>query len=223
MTARRLVLFDLDHTLLNGDSDELWCDYLIALGKLQGEHFSLRNAEMTRDYKAGVVDAKAFAEFYIDMLRLHTVAEWQPFRETFLHEWISPRIGQEARHCVAQHLTQGDQVVLTTATNRFITELTAQHLGIAHLIATEPECQDGAFTGKTQGILNMREGKVQRLHDWLDQQGLDLQQFETWGYSDSINDRPLLELVQNPIAVQPDDRLHQIALEKGWPVIRWYS
>jgi len=222
MPARRLVLFDLDHTLLNGDSDELWCDYLIALGKLESAQVSLRNAEMTRDYKAGVVDAKAFAEFYIDMLRLHTATEWQPFRETFLHEWISPRIGPDARSCVAEHLTQGDQVVLTTATNRFITELTAQHLGIHHLIATEPECREGCFTGKATGILNMREGKVQRLYHWLDQRGQRIEDFETWGYSDSINDRPLLEMVQNPIAVQPDERLHQIAKEKGWPVIRWY-
>lgn len=222
MANQRLVLFDLDHTLLNGDSDELWCEFLISIGKLRGDDVLRRNAEMTQDYRAGVVDAKDFAEFYIQMLTPHSVAEWQPFRQIFLNEWIIPRIGPDARDCVKEHLTRGDQVVLTTATNRFITELTAQHLQIAHLIATEPECHNGYFTGKSHGVLNMREGKVQRLHDWLFQQGQSIEQFETWGYSDSINDRPLLELVQKPTAVQPDARLRQIAIEKGWPILHWY-
>jgi len=162
----RLALFDLDHTLLNGDSDQLWCDFLIDKGMLDKAIFSAKNEEMARDYKSGAVDVQAFCEFYIGTLTLHSPAEWEPLRQEFLSAWVAPRLCARGKAQIKAHETKGDRVVMTTATTRFITELTAKHLGVPDLIATEAEVQKGLFTGKTSGVLNMREGKVTRLKIW---------------------------------------------------------
>ncbi|MDO9404039.1 MAG: HAD-IB family hydrolase [Polaromonas sp.] len=215
----RLTLFDLDHTILNGDSDVLWCDFLIAEGLLDKDAFGARNADMAARYQAGTVGLQAFADFYVGTLADRTPADWQPQRQAFLDDWIIPRITPAARARVNTHLEAGDLVVMTTATNRFITELTAQHFGIPHLIATEPALVDGHFSGHTQGELNMREGKVVRLKHWLQAQGLSLEACTSTAYSDSINDLPLLESVKHPVVVDPDPLLRAEALQRGWDVI----
>ena len=216
----KLTLFDLDHTLLTGDSDVLWCDFLIEQGLLERESFAARNADMDARYRAGTVGTEEFANFYVGTLAGRTRTQWEPLRKEFLSSVIVPRIGKDAIHLLKHHLDAGDLVVLTTATNRFITELTAGYLQIEHLIATEVEMQQGQFTGRTTGTLNMREGKVVRLHTWLADIGYTLNDFDSHAYSDSINDLPLLQAVQRAVAVDPDARLRAEADARGWPVLQ---
>jgi len=218
----RLALFDLDHTLLDGDSDQLWCDFLIDKGLLDKAIFSAKNEAMARDYKTGAVNVQVFCEFYIGTLTLKAPADWEVIRQEFLSTWIAPRLCAGGKAQIKTHQANGDRVVMTTATNRFITELTAQHLGVQDLIATDAEIQKGLFTGKTAGVLNMREGKVTRLKMWCKAQALDWAQLETWGYSDSINDLPLLEAVTHATVTQGDLKLRAEAAKRGWPQIEWF-
>ncbi|ROZ62424.1 HAD family phosphatase [Ramlibacter sp. WS9] len=220
MNKPKLTLFDLDHTLLSGDSDVLWCDFLMNKGVLDRTTFAARNADMEARYKAGTVGVQEFADFYIGTLAGKTPQEWEDTRREFLVTQVIPRIPQAAMELVQKHQRAGDLVVMTTATNRFITELTAQHFGIEHLLATEPEVVNGVFTGRSSGTLNMREGKVERLHHWLDARAESLTRFHSTAYSDSINDLALLEAVDEPVVVDPDFRLASIAQERGWPVLR---
>ena len=220
MTLPGLALFDLDHTLLSGDSDVLWCDFLMARGVLDRAAFAARNADMEAQYRAGTVSAEAFAGFYVSTLEGRSPAQWESLRRDFLAEAIIPRIPVAAMQLVKRHRDDGDLVVMTTATNRFITELTAQHFGIEHLIATEAQMKDGVYTGRTEGTLNMREGKVWRLEHWLTARGKTLDDFRSTAYSDSMNDLALLEAVDEPVAVDPDERLAALALARGWPVLR---
>ncbi len=219
VTKPRLTLFDLDHTLLHGDSDVLWCDFLMDEGVLDRKEFAARNADMETRYKAGTVGVEEFANFYVGTLAGRAPVQWDALRQRFLREVVVPRIPGDAMRLVARHLAASELVAITTATNRFITELTAAHFGIAHLVATEADVKDGAFTGTTTGTLNMRQGKVVRLAEWLAQRGQSLQDFTSRAYSDSINDLPLLEAVDEPVAVGPDARLAAVAAERGWEVI----
>ena len=210
-----LTLFDLDNTLLSGDSDVLWCNFLIQRRVLDSDSFSARNAEMDASYRAGTVSAQAFSEFYVSTLAGRTPDEWDSLRQDFLASEIIPRVPLVAQALVQHHLKEGNLVVMTTATNRFITELTAQYLNIENLIATEPELIDGKFTGRTQGTLNMRDGKVVRLHAWLAARGTTLTDYASTAYSDSINDLPLLQAVNTPVVVDPDHQLRAWAGEHG--------
>lgn len=220
----RLALFDLDHTLLDGDSDVLWCDFLVERGVLDSPGFAARNAQLAHDYRAGTVSTQAFCEFYVSTLAARTRREWEPLRSEFLAQVVAPRIGPAAHALVRRHGDAGDLVLLTTATNRFITEPTAIHLGIEHLIATECELDAaGNFTGRTQGALNMREGKVGRLHAWLRSRGIEWGDCDATFYSDSINDLPLLAEVQHPVAANPDPKLAAEAAKRGWPVLRLHG
>lgn len=217
----RLTLFDLDHTLLQGDSDVLWCAFLMDRGVLDRAVFEPRNAALDAAYRAGTVGTREFSEFYVGTLAGRSADDWRPLREDFLRQQIVPRIPDGALALVRRHLEAGDQVVLTTATNRFLTELTARHLGIAELIATECERDErGRFTGRTSGTLNMRDGKVDRLHAWLAERGCTLADCDSAAYSDSINDLPLLCAVNHAVAVDPDARLAAEAAMRGWPVLR---
>jgi HAD superfamily hydrolase (TIGR01490 family) len=216
-----LTLFDLDHTLLDGDTDVLWCDFLLQRGALERTRFEPKNSRMEREYQAGTVSPLAFCEFYVSTLAGHTKAHWEPLRREFLDTVIAPRIGRGSHDLVERHRSAGELVVLTTATNRFLTELTAVHLGLPHLIATECELDaDGRFTGRISGELNMREGKVSRLHEWLKLQRMNLRDCESTFYSDSINDLPLLSAVRHAVAVNPDMRLAAVAAERGWSVLQ---
>jgi len=217
----RLALFDLDHTLLSGDSDVLWCEFLVGQGHLARAEFEPRNLQMAARYRAGSVTPAEFCNFYVATLAGQTPEGWQALRKQFLREVIAPRMPDSARELVELHRRCGDTLLLTTATNRYITELTAAHLGIDHLIATEAELIDGRFTGRTTGTLNMREGKVVRLCDWLQANGLAGSLMgEAIFYSDSANDLPLLRAVGRPVAIDPDETLHAVATAAGWEVRR---
>jgi HAD superfamily hydrolase (TIGR01490 family) len=215
-----LALFDLDHTLLTGDSDVLWCEFLMAKGVLDRADFQPRNDDMARRYREGSVSAEDFCDFYVATLAGRTLAEWRPWCERFLSEVVALRIPASARELVESHRARGDRIVMTTATNRVLTELTAQHLGIADLLATEVEVVGGRCTGRPCGVLNMREGKVTRLRVWLAEQGLPAEALaDASFYSDSVNDVPLLQAVGHPVVVDPDTRLRAHALSAGWPLL----
>ncbi|HEX4232855.1 MAG TPA: HAD-IB family hydrolase [Caldimonas sp.] len=218
----RLALFDLDGTLLAGDTDVLWCAFLVDEGILDRETFGAANREVAERYANGAITADAFAAFYAATLAGCSAAAWAPLRERFVAAAIEPRIGVAARALVAQHRTAGDRLVLTTATNRFLAEPISASLGIAELIATELDVDaGGAFTGLIRGIVNMRGGKLSRLSEWLAAQGRgDADLAEATFYSDSINDLPLLSAVGHPVVVDPDSRLAVEAMRRGWPVIR---
>jgi len=215
----KLTLFDLDHTLLSGDSDVLWCDFLIDQGVLERESFAAHNADMETRYKAGTVGLEEFANFYVGTLAGRAPSDWELLRQAFLTNMIVPRIPQAAMELVNRHQNAGDLVVMTTATNRFITELTARFFNIEHLIATDPQVQEGVFTGRTTGTLNMREGKVERLHDWLSARNCQLGGLDSTAYSDSVNDLPLLQAVNHAVVVDPDTRMREEALARGWPIV----
>ena len=217
-----LALFDLDNTLLTGDSEVLWVEYLLAQGLLDSA-LAARNAEMDRRYRAGDAAPAEFCEFFASTFAGRTPTDWAPVRAAFMADVILPRIPAAARELVAQHRRRGDLLVLTTATSQFLVEPTAQALGFAHLIATElAQHDDGRFAGRTRGTLNMREGKVARLHEWLVARGEapDAALAGAFFYSDSINDLPLLLAVGQPVAVDPDPRLALQAQARQWPVLR---
>lgn len=216
----RLALFDLDHTLLSGDSDVLWCEFLMQQGLLDRATFEPRNAEMARRYADATVSVQDFCDFYVGTLAGRSPAQWQPLCDQFLGEVIAPRIPASAHALVDEHRQLGHTLVLTTATNRVITGMTAKFLGIDDLIATEVALEGGVCTGRTSGALNMREGKVVRLRDWLAERGLPpaLLAGATL-YSDSSNDLPLLSAVGEPVAVDPDARLLAHASRARWRVV----
>ncbi len=213
----RLAVFDLDHTLLDGDSDVLWCNFLMDEGLLERSRFAPLNEAMERDYRAGTVSTQDFCNFYVGTLAGRSATEWQPWRERFWRERIQPNLYPGTPALLAQHRDRGDTLVLSTATNRFITELTAAGLGVEHLIATECACAaDGRFTGHTDGAPNMRAGKIDRLQAWLAPHGLSLADADCAFYSDSMNDLPLLERVRTPVVTNGEARLLAVAAERGW-------
>ena len=215
-----LVLFDLDNTLLAGDSDYEWGQFLIAKGVVDGPHYEARNKAFYEDYKAGRLDIYAFLAFALHPLATHSRAQLDAWHAEYMDTRIRPMITQAARELVKRHLGEADLVAIITATNSFVTGPIAKEFGVPHLIATDPEEVDGRFTGEVAGIPCFREGKVIRLEHFLKDHGTRLDGLgSSWFYSDSHNDLPLLELVQHPVAVDPDPALKARALEKGWPVI----
>ena len=221
MTAIRLALFDLDGTLLAGDTDVLWCDFLVAEGVLDRETFTAANREVAERYARGAIAAEQFAAFYAATLGGRSAAAWAPLRERFVRTAIEPRLGAAARTLVDRHRADGDRLVLTTATNRFLTTPIAASLGIDDLVATELEiAATGEFSGCTSGTVNMRSGKVARIAAWLDEHRIARTALAgAIFYSDSINDLPLLEAVGTPVVVDPDERLAEEAKRRGWPVL----
>jgi len=214
----RLAVFDLDKTLLRGDSDDEWLYFLIEHGVVDREVESAAHASMVRRYREGRAGTLEFCEFFLRLFVPHEQATLLAWRETYLRERILPLITAPARRLLDSH--RDDLVVIATATNRFLTEPIAAELGVAHLIATEPEIRNGRFTGKVYGTPSFREGKAVRVAEWLAARGQSLADFsESWFYSDSINDRPLLELVTHPVAVDPDALLERLARERGWRII----
>ena len=216
-----LALFDLDGTLLSGDTDELWCEFLIDAGVLERDRFAALNADIAARYARAAIGPAEFCAFYASTLGGRSAEAWQPLRARFVAERIEPRLGAQARELVHKHRERGDTLVLTTATNRFLAEPIANALGMDHLIATELETEGAVFTGRNAGVLNMREGKVERLRAWLADRGMDDASLaDAFFYSDSINDAALLRSVGRPVAVDPDERLAALAVEAGWPIVR---
>ena len=216
----RLTLFDLDNTLLAGDSDHGWGEFVVRHGLVDAESYRRRNQAFYDDYKAGKLDQMAFLRFSLEPLTHYSPEELAGFHRTFMDETIRPMMTPQSRALVGERLAAGDLVAVVTSTNRFITEPIARAFGIEHLIASEPEMRDGRYTGGVVGIPAFREGKIARLEDWLRARSARLADFdETWFYSDSINDLPLLEHVDHPVAVDPDPALKAIARERAWPVI----
>ena len=215
----RLALFDLDNTLLTGDSDDEWFYFLAERGIVNRTTEVAAHADLARRYREGKAGTLEFCEFFLRFFVPHDRATLLAWRDKYLRERILPRIPDSARELLASH--GGDLVVIATATNRFLTEPIAAELGVAHLIATEPELRNERFTGKVSGTPSFREGKAVRVEEWLVARGRALADFsESWFYSDSINDRPLLERVTRPVAVDPDPQLERLARERGWPVLR---
>lgn len=212
-----LAIFDLDNTLLAGDSDYLWGQFLAETGVVDREAYERENERFYREYLEGRLDIMAFLAFSLEPLSAHPVEQLRQWRMRFLREKIEPRITRAAETLVAQHRTAGDTLMIITATNAFVTAPIAERLGIPHLIATEPELKDGRYTGQVAGIPSFREGKVTRLDSWLAAHGQSLR--GAWFYSDSHNDLALLERIDNPVAVDPDNALRAHALERGWPII----
>ena len=216
----RLALFDLDNTLLVGDSDFEWAQFLIFKGVLDREVYEARNLEFYEQYKAGTLDIHAFLDFQLKPLARHPRAQLDAWHAEFLATRIMPMISDKARALVARHAEAGDTLIVITATNSFVTRPIVREFGIEHLIATEPEQRDGEFTGRVAGIPSFRQGKVERLEQWLAERGTSLAAAErSWFYSDSQNDLFLMERVSDPVAVDADAELARIAAERGWPAI----
>lgn len=215
-----LALFDLDNTLLAGDSDFEWAQFLISRGVLDAELHAAMNEDFFRQYKEGTLDIHAFLDFQLAPLARHTRQELDAWHAEFMTTRIHPLITASARERVAQHAANGDLLAIVTATNSFVTGPICRELGIPHLIATIPAQTAGAFSGKPRGLPAFREGKVDRVEDWLESMGLWWGSFaQSWFYSDSHNDLPLLEKVTHPVAVDADDTLVKIAAMRGWPSI----
>ncbi len=215
-----LVLFDLDNTLLAGDSDYEWGQFLIAKGVVDGPHYEAKNKAFYEDYKAGRLDIHAFLAFALHPLATHTRAQLDAWHAEYMDTRIRPMITQAARDLVNRHLKEADLVAVITATNSFVTGPIAREFGISHLIATDPEEKDGRFTGEVAGTPCFREGKVTRLEQFLKAHGTRLDCLSnSWFYSDSHNDLPLLRLVRHPVAVDPDPTLLAHAQDKGWPIL----
>jgi len=216
----RLALFDLDNTLLAGDSDYEWGQFLVDRGVLERESYEAQNRTYYEQYVAGTLDIHEFLGFALRPLAEHSPAELSRWHADFMASRVRQMIGKPARELVRGHQSAGDLCAIITATNSFVTRPIAREFGVEHLIATEPESRGGRFTGKVAGIPCFREGKVQRLDEWLAARASRLGDFsESSLYSDSHNDLPLLERVTRPVAVDPDARLAAVARERDWPVI----
>ena len=212
-----LALFDLDNTLLAGDSDYLWGQFLVEHGIVDGEFYENENQRFYTQYLEGSLDIHEFLAFQLKPLANHPRQQLENWRKTFIREKIHPVMLDKARALLDEHRSQGDTLAVVTATNRFITEPIVRDFGVKHLLATEPEIRHGEYTGAVTGTPCFQHGKIEQLEHWLQQSGETLD--GSWFYSDSHNDLPLLSLVNHPVAVDPDDKLRQTAHEKGWPVI----
>ena len=214
---RKLALFDLDNTLLGSDSDHAWAQFLIEEGVLHPGEYHAKNEWFYERYKEGTLDIHEFLDFQLAPIAGRPRSQLDAWHAEFMQRKIRPMIQPGAMELIARHADAVTAIV--TATNRFITEPIAAELGIPYLLATDIEEVDGVFTGKARGTPTFREGKIQRVREWLAERGERLEDLESWFYSDSLNDLPLLELVDHPVAVDPDAILRRHATERGWPII----
>ncbi|MGV6816262.1 MAG: histidinol-phosphatase [Thiotrichales bacterium] len=212
-----LALFDLDNTLLAGDSDYAWGQFLVEKGVVDAATYEAANQRFYEDYKRGVLDIHEFAAFAFHPLTEHPIEQLVAWRQQFLEEKIRPIMLSKGIETIEQHRRRGDVILIITATNSFVTQPIAEAFGVSELIATEPERIDGAYTGKILGTPCFQEGKVIRLRQWLDQHTLSLD--GSTFYSDSHNDIPLLESVERPVAVDPDKKLLEHAQNRQWKVL----
>tara|TARA_R110001599_G_scaffold353459_1_gene592703 strand:- start:415893 stop:416582 length:690 start_codon:yes stop_codon:yes gene_type:complete len=212
-----LAIFDLDNTLLGGDSDNLWGEFVCERGLVDAEGFAARNDQFYADYKAGTLDIDAYLRFALSTLAGHPRDQLDAWHRDFMAAKIEPVLLPKAAQLLDSHRTRGHELLIITATNEFITRPIASLLGVSDLIACEGQIVDNLYTGKPFGVPSYHSGKVTRLNSWLAQRNITLE--GAYFYSDSHNDLPLLEIVDNPVAVDPDDRLRARANARGWPVI----
>jgi HAD superfamily hydrolase (TIGR01490 family) len=212
-----LALFDLDNTLIAGDSDYLWGCFLVEQGIVDGKLYESENQRFYDLYKIGQLDIHEFLDFQLKPLAQHSMETLRQWRSQYIEEKITPILLTKAEALIEQHRQQQDTLVVITATNRFITSPIAELYNIQHLLATEPEIINERYSGGITGVPCFQNGKVEQLESWLETNRLKLD--DSWFYSDSHNDLPLLNRVSHPVAVDPDEILKQHADEHGWPVI----
>jgi len=212
-----LAIFDLDNTLIADDSDYLWGQFLVDQGIVDKDRYEQANAKFYDDYKQGTLDIVEFLRFSLQPLADNDPEQLYQWRTQFIEESIKPLLLKPAQELISKHRDRGDTLLVITATNRFVTEPIVKMYGIENLLATTPEFINGRYTGGFNGTPCFREGKVALLKEWLESSTETMQ--NSWFYSDSHNDLPLLTLVDNPVAVDPDEQLSQFAREANWPVI----
>ena len=221
LTPDRLALFDLDHTLLPLDSDYHWADFLARSGRIGDPEAALRrNDELMDRYNAGILTAAETYDFMLGLLTHGSLEELQAWHAEYMDAVVHPAIETVALELVEKHQSQGDLCAIVTATNEFVTRPIADAFNISHLVATTPEFADGRYTGRVWGTPSYQAGKIKRVQDWLATLGKRLEDFdETWFYSDSINDLPLMQIVSHPVATNPSPALRDIAIENDWPIL----
>jgi HAD superfamily hydrolase (TIGR01490 family) len=219
----RIALFDLDHTLIPFDSDFEWGEFTIALGWCDGQEFKRRNAEFFAQYQAGTLDIHDYVHFATQAIREQGAANSIAAHARFMREIVQKGIQEQALALVRRHQDAGDQVLIVTATNEFVTRPIAAAFGVSELIAVELERDaGGGLTGAIRGTPSFREGKVTRVQQWLADRGWDWEAVETTFYTDSLNDLALLEKVTHPVATNPDERLRAIAVARGWRILELF-
>ena len=219
----QLALFDLDNTLLPLDSDSEWASFLVRLGVVDAEYSERENARFYRQYKDGTLNIFEWLAFQLGPLAKHPRQQLDQWHSRFMREVIEPVITPQARELVGKHRANGDLCVMVTATNEFVTAPIAAAFGFEHLIATRVERRGDGFTGKPLGRPSFREGKIENTEQWLRERNLNWGSFErTWFYSDSANDLPLMSLVSDPVATNPDDRLAEHSRTHGWPIVQLF-
>lgn len=212
-----LAIFDLDNTLLAIDSDHAWGEFLVEQGAVDPVSYREANERFLEEYKAGTLDIHAYLALALKPLAENTPEQLAAWHQQFMASKIEPHILAQGEELLAQHRARGDTLLIITATNRFVTGPIAERLGVDALIAVDPEMLDGRYTGRVSGVPSFREGKITRLEAWLADRDISLD--DAWFYSDSLNDLPLLERVDHPVAVDPDDTLRQTAEARGWRII----
>ncbi|TDX33036.1 HAD superfamily hydrolase (TIGR01490 family) [Modicisalibacter xianhensis] len=212
-----LAIFDLDNTLISIDSDHAWGQFLVEQGAVDPVRYHEANERFLEDYKNGTLDIHAYLELALKPLAEYSREQLNAWHQQFMASKIEPHILPKGEELLARHRERGDTLLIITATNRFVTGPIAERLGVDDLIAVEPECVDGRYTGRVHGTPSFREGKVERLETWLSRNATSLH--DAWFYSDSLNDLPLLEKVDHPVAVDPDDILRREAERRDWRII----
>ncbi len=224
--ATHLALFDLDHTLLPFDSDYQWADFLARSGRAgDPQAAQARNQELMLRYNQGTLSAQESADFMLGLLRLGSPTELASWQQEYMQQVVLPGILPQAHNLIQKHQHSGHLCAIVTATNSFVTQPIAQALGIEHLIATEPERDaSGNYTGRISGIASFQEGKIERVKLWLQDYSRRLEDFaESWFYSDSLNDLPLLEVVSHPVATNPSADLRALADKRGWRILDLFT
>ncbi len=219
----KLAIFDLDNTLINTDSDHSWPQYLMKKGLVDIEYTQAQNDKFYRDYQQGCLDIDEFLAFHLAPLSRYSMEELDEMHREFCAEFIEPHITPMQRMLVDSHRDAGDELLVISSTNEFIISPICRLFGIDNIIGTQLEIgADGRYTGRYIGTPSLKEGKITRLHQWLEARGKQLSDYETvYFYSDSKNDLPLLRLVSEPVAVNPDAELAAEAHAKGWPVLNF--
>lgn len=212
-----LAIFDLDNTLLNGDSDHAWGQFMIDQGYVDAAYYESRNDQFYHDYQQGCLNIQDYLAFALAPLTEHSLEQLSAMHDDFIEQCVQPMLQPKAAALLAEHRAQGHFILIITATNRFVTGPIATLLGVDDIIATDPEVKDNRYTGNIVGTPCFQEGKITRLHQWLADSDHSLT--GSYFYSDSINDLPLLEVVDNPVAVDPDEKLTAAANARQWPII----